>query len=91
MHLLTREQMDIFVSKTFADQLINKTQIEQLRGFKPHTVEGYDGQHSGTINLCLRGTLQVQNRILPDEVMMVIKSGHDLILGNTECKDIGCW
>ncbi|KAK3946713.1 hypothetical protein QBC32DRAFT_191424, partial [Pseudoneurospora amorphoporcata] len=72
---------NIFVSKTFANKLIEDLRIEQLRRFEPHAVGGYDGQYSEIIQRYLRGTLQVQNRILPGEVIIVVNLGYDLILG----------
>lgn len=71
----------IFVNTAFAERLIRELDFRVLR-FPGLVVGSYDGEGRETIDKALCGTITLQGRQLKNEVLLVLNSVHDLMIGD---------
>lgn len=71
----------VFVSVPFAKQLLDELGFDKFV-FPKVPVGSYDGKTRESISIALRGTLQIQGRTLENEIFLVIRSAHDMIIGD---------
>ncbi|KAK4205899.1 hypothetical protein QBC37DRAFT_256563, partial [Rhypophila decipiens] len=70
-----------FMSEKFAKKLIEKLRVPVHDDFDPRWLGDYQGNPTELVDRVVRANLTVQNRTVLDEPFIVMKQGHDLILG----------
>ncbi|KAK4182096.1 hypothetical protein QBC35DRAFT_396656, partial [Podospora australis] len=71
----------LFVSKRFAKKIMALLKPKKLSNFTPHSVTGHTGVDRNVIDTVLEMCLMIQRRMTGKIPIMVVETGHDMIIG----------